>query len=521
MSVYPTFYRRIGFGVAQNVNAYMRVKSYSRRALGGCKEATIEAIGDPASLSQLIEFAGYGVDIFNDAGERVWWGRVTKPEIDGAAGKAEITCKGWWSTLNNRYYQNSTGLLGYTDTSGDRQNIGEGSGIVSTAQSFSATLGSWTATSLGLWLYKVATTTDMVSVEIRNDNAGLPTGSVITSFTVDHSEITEGTNYIERVLPVGVTVGSTLLWIRVSRTGGSDPGSFYQVGVNRAAGFPGGQLMFEQPGGTWIVGSNIGGIFSPADMNFKLIGFTETTQQVASALTGYGEFITGVDIVDASGISTIAYRDGDTRLMKVVEDLLLIGTATSRRLLAEVTRERRVRVFAEPDSAFPHVLVGAVRYGVDLEEMANTISVAYTTLSGDGSTSGQRATTSWVSDAESASEYGTSQLRYSASNLDTSTAESLANTLLGMRRNPPAQIALSDAVVAQVFGPYNNPIRKDTCPAGVWMRVRDVTGSVPPAFVDASLVFVEEASYDAENDRYTPVPRGAGDPLEIVRVRNR
>lgn len=73
----------------------------------------------------------------------------------------------------------------------------------------------------------------------------------------------------------------------------------------------------------------------------------ETTAQVAAMLGG-AQFVTGVRLVDASGISSSRYRDGDGSIRKEVEELLNSGTAAGLRLLARVTRERVVEVVEEP-----------------------------------------------------------------------------------------------------------------------------------------------------------------------------
>lgn len=522
MSVFPVFYRRNGFGVSSPLNAKVTVMNYSRAAMGGPKEATIQAIGDPVVLTTFAEMAGYGVTIFNDLGQPVWWGRVVAPVVDTGTATAEIKCEGWWRTLDNRYYANGTGLLAYPDTSGDRQNFGEGSGIVSGAGSFSAAGLSWTASVIGVWLGKQGAPVDDILIEVRNDSGGNPGATVLATATVAAIDLSlDGMNYVQRPLSSSITVDGTTKWIRISRVGAVDITNYYQIGVNRDAGFAGGTFKHEQPAATWVTGVNIGGTTTTADMNFKLIGYVPTMTQVANALATHSDFLLAVDVINTSGVSTIPYRDGKAKVQKVIEDLLQIGDTTGTRLLAEVTVDRRVRIYTEPNADTPHIILGAMRYGVDVSDMANKVSVIYTTLDGNGSTAGQSFETAWISDVSSIAEYGTHELKFSASDLDAATSVTLATTLLNSHKNPPPHVELSDAVESRLYGPRSNPLRKDTCPAGVWMRVRDVTGYLPPKFVDATLIFVEEASYDAITDRYTPTPRGKRGPFEVTQIKNK
>lgn len=69
----------------------------------------------------------------------------------------------------------------------------------------------------------------------------------------------------------------------------------------------------------------------------------ETTQQIADIVSSVGEFFTGVDMVNASGIYSSAYRDGDSTALAEVEALLSGVRAT-------VTPERILRIETEPAS---------------------------------------------------------------------------------------------------------------------------------------------------------------------------
>lgn len=74
----------------------------------------------------------------------------------------------------------------------------------------------------------------------------------------------------------------------------------------------------------------------------------ETTEQIEDIIAAVGEFVTAVDVVDASGVSSLEYRDGDTSAQAEVEKLLERGHSTGRRMLCVVTRERVLRLYVEP-----------------------------------------------------------------------------------------------------------------------------------------------------------------------------
>lgn len=77
----------------------------------------------------------------------------------------------------------------------------------------------------------------------------------------------------------------------------------------------------------------------------------ETTQQIADMVNGAGQFFSGVDIMDSSGVLASEYRDGDGTAQDELVNLLRTGTSAGQRLLATVTPERFLRVYREPSAA--------------------------------------------------------------------------------------------------------------------------------------------------------------------------
>ncbi len=76
-----------------------------------------------------------------------------------------------------------------------------------------------------------------------------------------------------------------------------------------------------------------------------------TTAQIEAIVAAEGQFLEDTDIEDASGISSSEYREGDETALQVIQKLLADGTSGGRRLLAEVTASRVLRVYQEPASS--------------------------------------------------------------------------------------------------------------------------------------------------------------------------
>lgn len=487
-----------------------RVSRYSKHAVGGPKEAVITATGNVSHLWQLMEMLRCGVRIYTSIYQPVWWGYVHSVDVDPSVMQATITCKGWWQTLGWRYYFREEGLHAYLDSSDERQNFGEGSNILDVAQQFQA-LTTWQANKIGVLLYKQGSPTDDLTIEIREDLTGEPTGAVVTSGTIPNGVISTNGTYVETNLTFNVQ--PNFRWFRIRRNGANDPTHYYQIVVNSLQGYPGGRFKYLQTS-VWN-DPNL-------DAFFRITGQEETTTQIKQGVLQYAQAITATDIIDTSAVNTMQFRDGESTLKTVVEDLLAIGNASGRRLLARVEIDRRLTIYLEPLNTPENYykMSGSVRYGVSMDDVGNRIQLAYSATDIGVSSTGSRFTTGWNSDTDSQSEYFIKDMKLSANDLTATAAQKMVDTALTRKKYPQITARRGDKTNTRLYGTGGEHIRLDTCPVGVWMRLVDVSAAVPTSVrtSNASVVFVEEAEYDAESDTYTPTPRGSRSSYDVVTV---
>lgn len=76
-----------------------------------------------------------------------------------------------------------------------------------------------------------------------------------------------------------------------------------------------------------------------------------TSTQLSAIITAAGQFIEETRIINASGISTNEYRDGQGRAGDECTQLLDIGTTNNRRLLASLDIYDRLTIYEEPARA--------------------------------------------------------------------------------------------------------------------------------------------------------------------------
>jgi hypothetical protein len=133
------------------------------------------------------------------------------------------------------------------------------------------------------------------------------------------------------------------------------------VGVKFSGGYAGG--LFKIWNGSAWTQAGYESATPDWTMNFKLSagsGLIDTNKLLYSFITQYGQFFKSVSVETASGITKSPLSSGEQRALSPIEALLAAGVTGSRRYLAEVSIDRRVRIYEEPDipniSTVPYLL---------------------------------------------------------------------------------------------------------------------------------------------------------------------
>jgi hypothetical protein len=277
----------------------------------------------------------------------------------GGLGTAVLDCRGWYDTLEWKYYENLTGKESYEDLGRGGREVGEDDRPIM-AQSFQIEADTaWDATSIWLRVWYQgddAPPTDNLVVSLKSDTAGEP-DTTLASCTLGPTAFGEYADWIEFELSTAVTLStSTTYWIHVEKSGAITPTKYYMVDTNYDAGYERGTLfLYNTNTSSW--GEDIHRDWG--DMLFIVAGDTATTTQITTLVTDCGQFLQGTIIEDASGLDSNAYRDGDSSGLYEIERLLKSGTTNDRRLLCEVSRNRYLRVYeedAEPDISDSYAL---------------------------------------------------------------------------------------------------------------------------------------------------------------------
>lgn len=186
---------------------------------------------------------------------------------------------------------------------------------------------------------------DNIVIKLYTDSGSVTPNTLLATATISNAEVptrldwTTGTLDAETQLSPGTTYG-----IEISRSGSTTDLDCFIIGVDTALSYASGSLK--------VYGNaTIGWKTRPtnADLIFKVAGVVETTTQIASIISGVGEFVTTTTINDASGLRVVPYQDGTLTAQQVILNLLEYGTSAGKRMLCKVSSARSLVVFKEPD----------------------------------------------------------------------------------------------------------------------------------------------------------------------------
>jgi hypothetical protein len=264
--------------------------------------------------------------------------------VTGGDPYAIVECRGWWDTLDWKFYFDERGLLGNL-RGNTNYGMGNTSACTKWAESFSPGAEGWTLSDVWLRMRKEGMPADSVRVDICANNAGAP-GSSLAYGTTSGWVVGSDMDWVKFVLTTPVTLAAaTTYWLVVARTSANDGGAYYQLSVDGASAWTGGALRAWN-GVNWISASPEG------DMVFQLVGYCDTGLIITRMLDktlGCGQFLSGVRFeAGSTGSSGMMARDGSTRGRDEVEALLEQGAAGGARLLATIDAARVARVYTQP-----------------------------------------------------------------------------------------------------------------------------------------------------------------------------
>jgi hypothetical protein len=349
-------YTRLDFHAAAGgvKDATLWAEDLNSQGIYGVKEKVIRLQGSTSAQAQ----AARNVELIKNGYP------VARPALSkappGARPDMVIILKGWWHSLAWRTYSQVAGLVEHVAVWPAVQDLGKDAHTAQLAQSFTVTVGGWQLNSIWVHCCRVGPLVNDLLVYICPDNAGSP-GVPLVTLHVPPSEITwKSYAWKSCVFPSPITLGAGQYWA-VFGGGNQDGVSYYRLILDSLNSYAGGVFKIYDVN-TWA--SRV----PDADLNFRMVGGMETTQQIslmAAAGCG-GQFLSGISIETASGLYTNSFRAGDRTALDEIAAQLKAGDVNNNRLLAEVTQQRTLRVYAAPAVSTAKNHIDATGHLVDL-----------------------------------------------------------------------------------------------------------------------------------------------------------
>lgn len=313
---------------------------------------SVNEFGKKEVLMSAVDLTSTEADSFRDTvlDQRKYPTMSVPLAASGGKNFAQVKCRGWWETLDWQYYNNAAGKEEYTDIDSFMGFEMARTGDVRPrcAQSFTNSSGSnWDATKIYIRARKEeggVGLTDQLEVYLYSDSSGPDASQAWGKVEAADIGTYLGWEEFELDTPVTLVNGSTY-WIVVQNESypSKDADDYYVVGGNAAEGYVNGVFqIYNDDAAAWE------GWPQAFDMNFRVVGDDETTTQIVTAVTDAGEFLLATDIIDASGIYTNPYRDGDNTAQYEIIKLLEKGTTNKVRLLARVLPNYHLEIYEEP-----------------------------------------------------------------------------------------------------------------------------------------------------------------------------
>lgn len=258
----------------------------------------------------------------------------------------EVECRGWFETLGWKHYQGSGGFVGNTPAQAGFETLGNTTSTwVYYCQSFTPGISA-NLTQVQVRVRKDSLADGSLWMYIRNDLSGKPDMSgyiTATNFLPSGLSDTAYQWISFQYLPTALTAG-TKYWLCLRRY--STAGNYF-LAVDENLNNPAGDYFIYKTDGTWLSRT------PDADMIFKAYFETETTNQLSAIYVSGNQFLMGFLVENASGITTPPYNAAASTAKEAFLSLLRLGTSSAKALLADVTRERILRVREQPDAAKP------------------------------------------------------------------------------------------------------------------------------------------------------------------------
>lgn len=316
--------------------------------LYGEKEKVV-ALGGACAAADALAYAGA---VLREIGRPVTSTRIEAGEPGGAvAGSyAVVEARGWWQTLDWKFYGQPLGLGGVEKTGPDLP-VG-----TPACQKLFFQLPDPGGLLSEIWLRaRCFRAADQLVLDLyaSDPRASSPVPTPAASISIPAAALSDGHQWTRFQLPAPLAYPGGRWWPVLRRSGPLSDLDYFGVQVDEGGWDPS-SVVRVYNGADWLAR------LPDADMIYQAVGLEESTAQLARILCAgaAGQFLREVWVEQPSGIPIPLYRAGSQRGRAEAERILALGTSGGRRLLVQVAPDRRARVYPAPLPAEARVQAG-------------------------------------------------------------------------------------------------------------------------------------------------------------------
>ena len=277
--------------------------------------------------------------------QHAWPASTLGRRSQSGAPEVRLICAGWFRTLAWRHYAHPEGFYANTGPGPGAFAFGNSAASLYPAQSFTPGADGALKTA-AFMLRNVGGATRMITARLHADAAGVPGAVLATSAPLDPAGLPPASYawaQFSFASPVPLTGGS-VYWVSLDPNG-VNAAQYFMLRLDQNMAYAGGEgRYYDSSAGTWLT-------YPPGDRPdtlFRFVCVADTGDQLAEVAAVGGQFFPRIT-TQATGILTSPYRAGSLDCLQEVEQLMALGTAGQRRVLARVTPERHLHFYEQPD----------------------------------------------------------------------------------------------------------------------------------------------------------------------------
>jgi hypothetical protein len=277
--------------------------------------------------------------------QHAWPRSRLSQRVGSGESRVKLTCAGWFETLAWRSYRNPEGFYANYGPGPGAFAFGNSSNSTSVGQSFH-TGADCDLKEVYFRLRNVGGATRSLTARLHLDSAGVPGGVIATSDPlnpVDLPDLSYAWAKFNFATAYPLTGGSRY-WVTLDPNG-VDGSAYFMLRLDENMNYPDGEgCYYNSSIGSWHT-------FPPDDRPdtlFRFVCVSETSEQLLDIATTGGQFIPRITAAP-TGIHISPYRMRGLSCLEEVEMLMKVGTQHQRLVLAQVTPERHLQFYEQPD----------------------------------------------------------------------------------------------------------------------------------------------------------------------------